>query len=259
MYGNSLKGQLSKSFLQKSIAEIIIVNKKKAGLGRGNHGKQRNRWTTEEDIIIFQSMYDCEVEKGKKKDACKKLGTKFNGRTVRSIEQRWSNLKKGGQTSKYVAFKRQKLEDILLNKSVTKPKVEKLSEKIEVFVEKTKEPILKEVLEIIPERKHERSRKAWKSDEEFELLCNFYELSIDEARNQFGRSYASLAHRLEMIVDSEQPEHIALLKEAAKVISKRKKKEAKNANMSRWKRRSIARKAKKAAKLEKKLNKLRGV
>mgnify|MGYP003627298178 CR=1 FL=1 len=259
LYGNSLKGQLSKSFLQKSIAEIIIVNKKKAGLGRGNHGKQRNRWTTEEDIIIFQSMYDCEVEKGKKKDACKKLGTKFNGRTVRSIEQRWSNLKKGGQTSKYVAFKRQKLEDILLNKSVIKPKVEKLSEKIEVFVEKTKEPILKEVLETISERKHERSRKAWKSDEEFELLCNFYELSIDEARNQFGRSYASLAHRLEMIVDSEQPEHIALLKEAAKVISKRKKEEAKNANMSRWKRRSIARKAKKAAKLEKKLNKLRGV
>jgi len=96
-------------------------------------------------------------------------------------------------------------------------------------------------------------------DEEFELLCNFYELSIDEARNQFGRSYASLALRLEMIVDSEQPEHIAMLKKAAKVISKRKKEEAKNANMSRWKRRRIARKAKKAAKLEKKLNKLRGV
>jgi len=153
------------------------------------------------------------------------------------------------------------------------PKVEKLPEKIEVFVEKHGNPTtrhlsndekkmlseVKEALESLPERKHERSKTNWDSDEEFELLCNFYELSIDEARNQFGRSYASLALRLEKIVDSAEPEHIAMLKKAAKVISKRKKEEAKNANMSRWKRRKIARRAKKAAKLEKKLNKLRGV
>ena len=180
--------------------------------------------------------------------------------SVRSIEQQWAKLKRGGQTSRYVAFKRQKLKDILVKKptiKVIEPKVEKIPERIENFVEKHGN--VNEILEAIPERKHERSQKHWKHEEEFELVCNFYELSIDEARNQFGRSYASLAQRLEMIIDSTEPEHIAMLKEAAKVISKRKKEEAKNANMSRWKRRRIARKAKKAAKLEKKLNKLRGV
>jgi len=185
-------------------------------------------------------MYECEVKNHLKRD----------------IVNEWAKLKRGGQTSRYVAFKRQKLKDILVKKpaiKVIEPKVEKIPEKIE------KHDNVKEILEAIPERKHERSQKHWKHEEEFELVCNFYELSIDEARNHFGRSYASLAQRLEMIIDSTEPEHIAMLKEAAKVISKRKKEEAKNANMSRWKRRRIARKAKKAAKLEKKLNKLRGV
>ena len=280
LYGNALKGRLSKSFLQKAIADLVAkaeIEEKSVIKTKGRETRLSSRLSEDEQLILLHYMYESEVKNRLKKDIVNELASKkFDNRSVRSIEQHWAKLKRGGQTSRYVAFKRQKLKDILVKKPAIKaiePKVEKLPEKIENFVEKHGNPTtrhlsndekkmlgeVKEVLESLPEQKHERSRKAWKSDEEFELLCNFYELSIDEARNQFGRSYGSLALRLEMIVDSEEPEHIAMLKEAAKVISKRKKEEAKNANMSRWKRRRIARKAKKAAKLEKKLNKLRGV
>ena len=243
LYGSALKGQLSKSFLQKAIAELVakVEIEEKSTIkakGRGTD-KTSVRWSEDEQLILLNYIYEGEVNNHMKKDMVNMIASeKLDSRSVGSIKQQWAKLKRGGQTSKYVAFKRQKLKDILV-KPVIKPTVEELPEKIEEVVEK--------------------SRKAWKTEEEFDLLCNFYELSIDEARNQFGRSYASLAQRLEMIVDSAEPEHIAMLKEAAKVISKRKKEQAKNANMSRWKRRRIARKAKKAAKLEKKLNKLRGV
>ena len=280
LYGNALKGKLSKSFLRNAIADLVVkeeIKQKSVIKVKGRVNNLKTRWSEDEKLILLHYMYEGEVKNRMKKDIVNELASKkFNNRSVRSIEQRWAKLKRGGQTSRYVAFKRQKLKDILGKKpaiKVIEPKVEKLPEKIEVFVEKHGNPTtrhlsndekkmlseVKEVLESLPERKHERSKTNWDSDEEFELLCNFYELSIDEARNQFGRSYASLALRLEMIVDSAEPAHIAMLKKAAKVISKRKKEEAKNANMSRWKRRSIARKAKKAAKLEKKLNKLRGV
>jgi hypothetical protein len=277
LYSSSLKGQLSKSFLRNAIAELVGENQqtKKSTVKVVSKHTPRNqkRWSAAEDKILLQKMYDCEITNGMKKSVCEELVDSFDNRTKFSISARWSKLKKGGQTSKYISFKRQMIKDILVKKNEIRPKAETLPEKIEVFVEKHGNPTTRhlsnaekkmfrevnEVLEALPERKHERSQKHWKNEEEFELLCNFYELSIDEARNQFGRSYASLAQRLEMIVDSEQPEHIAMLKKAAKVISKRKKEEAKNTNMSRWKRRRIARKAKKAAKLEKKLNKLRGV
>jgi hypothetical protein len=357
LYGNALKGRLSKSFLQTAIADLVIkeeIKERSVIKTKGLETRLSARWSEDEDLILLHYMYEGEVKNRLKKDIVNELASeKFDNRSVRSIEQRWAKLKRGGQNSRYVTFKRQKLKDILLKKPVNKtiepkvvskntkrwtiaedkillqnmydceitngmkivfceelvntfdnrtkhsisarwsklktggryskydsfkrqmnkPKAETLPEKIEVFVEKHGNPTTRhlsnaekkmfrevnEALEALPERKHKRSKANWSSDEEFELLCNFYELSIDEARNQFGRSYASLALRLEMIVDSEQPEHIAMLKKAAKVISKRKKEEAKNANMSRWKRRRIARKAKKAAKLEKKLNKLRGV
>jgi hypothetical protein len=287
LYGNALKGKLSKSFLQKAIAELLVkaeIAEKSVIKAKGRRTGKTVRWSEDETLILLHYMYEGEVKNDLKKDIVNELASKkFDNRSIASINQQWSKLKKGGVSSRYTAFKRQKMINILdmtgTHRGDGKPpkpietKVENLPEKIDVFVEKHGNPTtrhlsndekkmlseVKEVLETLPERKHERSQKHWKHEEELELLCNFYELSIDEARNKFGRSYASLAQRLEMIVDSEQPEHIAMLKEATKVISKRKKEEAKNANMSRWKRRRIARKAKKAAKLEKKLNKLRGV
>ena len=68
----------------------------------------------------------------------------------------------------------------------------------------------------------DNSRRRWTKEEDFELVCNFYELSIDEARNRFNRSYGAIATRLEMLVDSTKPAHISMLMEASVLIKARK-------------------------------------
>jgi len=104
----------------------------------------------------------------------------------------------------------------------------------------------------------DNSRRRWTKKEDFELVCNFYELSIDEARNRFNRSYGAIATRLEMLVDSTKPAHISMLMEASVLIKARKgvrdSKPTKKPKLSRKERKQ----AKKLAKLEKRLAKLRG-
>lgn len=105
----------------------------------------------------------------------------------------------------------------------------------------------------------------WTEEEDFDLLCNFYELSIDEARNRFNMPYKTIASRLETLIDSTEPLHQTMLMKAAKVVSARKKAESKSNKVGFFKRRKarklakkIARSDKKIAKIEKKLNKMRG-
>ena len=95
-------------------------------------------------------------------------------------------------------------------------------------------------------------------EEDFDLLCNFYELSIDEARNRFNKNYSAIAGRLETLFDSTHHADIELLMEAAELVSSRKKEEDRIRNMGYWKRRKLRKQAKKVAKLERKLNKMRG-
>ncbi len=99
-----------------------------------------------------------------------------------------------------------------------------------------------------------KSKKVfWTDEEDFDILCNFYELSIDEAREKFNKSYAEIAGRLEYIVDSTEPRHHSMLIEASKVINKRKAKSAKPSKPSRKERR----KARKEARLQKRLDKIK--
>lgn len=98
----------------------------------------------------------------------------------------------------------------------------------------------------------------WTKEEDFELVCNFYELSIDEARNRFNRSYGAIASRLEMLVDSTKPDHISMLMEASLLIKARKQVLVKQPKKSRRTLRKERKKAKKEAKLKAKLMKLRG-
>ncbi len=105
----------------------------------------------------------------------------------------------------------------------------------------------------------------WTEEEDFDLLCNFYELSIDEARNHFNLPYSAIASRLELLVDSTEPLHQSMLMKAAEQVSARKQAESKPVKVGFLKRRKarklakkIARSDKKMAKLEKKLNKMRG-
>ena len=105
----------------------------------------------------------------------------------------------------------------------------------------------------------------WTEEEDFDLLCNFYELSIDEARNHFNLPYSAIASRLELLVDSTEPLHQSMLMKAAEQVSARKQAESKPVKVGFLKRRKArklakktARSDKKMAKLEKKLNKMRG-
>jgi hypothetical protein len=99
-----------------------------------------------------------------------------------------------------------------------------------------------------------KSKKVlWTDDEDFDILCNFYELSIDETREKFNKSYAEIAGRLEYIVDSTEPQHHSMLIEAAKVIKKRKEQRAKPSKPSRKERRI----ARKQARLQKRIDKIK--
>jgi len=102
--------------------------------------------------------------------------------------------------------------------------------------------------------KPKKSKKVlWTEEQDFDILCNFYELSIDEAREKFNKSYAEIAGRLEYIVDSTEPQHHSMLIEASKVINKRKAKSAKPSKPSRRERRI----ARKQAKLQKRIDKIK--
>ena len=93
---------------------------------------------------------------------------------------------------------------------------------------------------------------SWDSEKDFDLLVNFYELSIDEAKEKFGLSYGEIASRLEYLVDSTEPAHISMLMEASKAIRSKKIHRSVLANNSP----KIQRKLKKIDKLSKKIDKL---
>ncbi len=98
----------------------------------------------------------------------------------------------------------------------------------------------------------------WTKEQDYDLILNFYELSIDEARNRFNRPYGVIASRLEKLVDSTKPEHISMLVEASKEIKSRKKAQNPTPKKSRRTLRKERKKAKKEAKLKAKLQKIRG-
>ena len=97
------------------------------------------------------------------------------------------------------------------------------------------------------------AKTMWTEEQDFDILCNFYELSIDEARAKFNQSYSIIAGRLEYLVDSTEPQHHLMLIEASKVINKRKAKSVKPSKPSRRERRE----ARKQARLQKKLDKIK--
>jgi len=98
----------------------------------------------------------------------------------------------------------------------------------------------------------------WTKEEDYDLILNFYELSIDEARTRFNRSYGAIATRLERLVDSTKPEHISMLMEASKEIKTRKQAQKPTPKKSRRTLRKERKKAKKEDKLKAKLRKIRG-
>ena len=134
----------------------------------------------------------------------------------------------------------------------------KLPEVVETIVSEVIGETTPEVIEETLPRLN-RTRHKWTDEEELELLCDFYELSIDESRERFQRPFYAIAKRLEMIVDSTEPKYIDMLMEASKVIKQRKRASDEAAKNGFLKRRRLRKTAKKLSKLEKKMNKLKGV
>jgi hypothetical protein len=156
-----------------------------------------------------------------------------------------------------------------LSKKEAHDKIEILTRKLEEVIHTPKEPVYVEqvvetiVSEVIGETttrepRFTRTRHKWTDEEELGLLCDFYELSIDEARERFQRPFYAIAKRLELIVDSTEPKHIDMLMVAARIIKQRKREADKVAKQGYWKRRQVRKTAKRIAKLDKQLLKLRG-
>jgi len=97
--------------------------------------------------------------------------------------------------------------------------------------------------------------KKWTKEKELDLLVNFYELSIEEARERYDASYKTIAGRLEKLFDDDSEEGIELLLEASKKVKLIKRIDNfRNEDFTRKQRRLRS----KINKLQRKLDKLRG-
>ena len=97
--------------------------------------------------------------------------------------------------------------------------------------------------------------KKWTREKEMDLLVNFYELSIEEARERYDASYKTIAGRLEKLFDDDSKEGVELLLEASKKVKLMKRVDnIRNEDYTRKQRRL----AMKISRLQNKLNRLRG-
>ena len=113
---------------------------------------------------------------------------------------------------------------------------------------------LQEIHAIAEETETQIYSSGWDEKQDFFLLVNFYDMSIDEVREYFGRSYADCAGRLEQLIDSTELSHIELVKKAAMTVRERKEPYTPKVPSSRKERRLIA----KMNKLNDQLMRLRG-
>ena len=98
----------------------------------------------------------------------------------------------------------------------------------------------------------ETNMELWTPERDLDLLIHFYELSIDEAKARYGRSYGQIASRLEYLVDSTEPEHIMQVMKATDTIRVKKLHLAALTEES-WR---VKRKVSKIRKLQAKIEKL---
>ena len=263
---------------EEKVEEQIKTKKNKIKKEMKKMKRQVRRWTTEEDYQI-----------GKCANAREALSLGLN-RTERAVEQRFYSLKrkaktlnsqpvekkqkKGAKRGRMTIAELQMIRDCetveeALALNLRKPETiirhyatfhgnamsKEDREKSFVVLEAPKQKKKKKV----HGNKGKKYAPRWTKEQDYDLVLNFYELSIDEARNRFNRSYGAIATRLEMLVDSTKPEHISMLMEASKEIKSRKQSQNPTPRKSRRTLRKERKMAKKQAKLEAQLKRLRGV
>jgi len=264
-----------KSRIKKNLENKIKQNKvRKLKNKKAKKTGQMTKWTKEEDISV------CRYSSAK--EAGLNLTEAGSKRTYGGITQRWYSLKKSGamlalkevkkvpkyikekkkstkskkpRSSGYTSLRWKKEEDSLLSEVSTLDELKTLAKNTGRSLSAVKVRFYSKGFSFSTK---DNSRRRWTKEEDFNLVCDFYELSIDEARNLFNRSYGAIASRLEMLVDSTEPDHISMLMEASVLIKARKSVRDSKATKSPKPSRKERKQAKKLAKLEKRLAKLRG-
>ena len=97
----------------------------------------------------------------------------------------------------------------------------------------------------------------WTNEKDLDLLINFYDLTIDEATERYATTYGNIASRLETLINSNNPDKIALVMKASKAVKKNRAKQVKESKPSRRERRKQAKEARKAKREQKRIEKLK--
>ena len=180
------------------------------------------RWSNEEETQLLEyvndevSWEDISRELQRSIPACKKR--------VKKLEIEW-------------------IEKINENKSFSDEKIDRMVTEVTEFMENNKSLFY---------AGGETNMELWTPERDLDLLIHFYELSIDEAKARYGRSYGQIASRLEYLVDSTEPEHIMQVMKATDKIRVKKLHLAALTEES-WR---VKRKVSKIRKLQTKIEKL---
>lgn len=144
----------------------------------------------------------------------------------------------------------EKVQEISGNKrsaNATKAKFKKLNADLaKQYTDKKVETVKETMVEVY--------NNDWSEEADYFLLVNFYDMSIDEVRSHFGRSYAKCAGRLEQLIDSTELTHIELVSKAATAVRERKQPNIPKGPISAKEKRIIN----KMVKLQFRLDRLRG-
>tara|TARA_R100000734_G_C3301399_1_gene91994 strand:+ start:175 stop:1164 length:990 start_codon:yes stop_codon:yes gene_type:complete len=225
LFAQSISGNLTKQMASEQIISLENIVKEVEEKPQSNNRKGviKRRWTKKEDELLMNCKNSQDLL----------ALSKEIGRTMSSTSQRYYSKKKS------------------LREMLSEPKKKKSPAK------KTKTYKKRPNTELHKKKQYNK----WTKEEDFDLVCNFYELSIDQAKSRYGdRTYGTIAARLEKLVDSDKPEVKAMLIEASIIIKARKKASQKPTKLNRKQRRELRKQKKidkKTAKLENKLNKLR--
>jgi len=213
---------------KQSLAEIKKPDKQNNLLYQGNS----IRWSSKEDYILVEWMNE-------HKDGEQGFPPNLN-RTPRACRERWiRNLKELTPSIKTV-----RKDGTYTLKEDKSPVVEKVIDKRTPLNRLNNEST-----------DYPNTHKAWTYDESLNALVMWHSLTIDDARNMFGRPYWVIAKHVEKHFDFTYAESKSLLMKATEIknqLEDNMKPEKKPSLLKRWK---AKRNAKKQGRLEKKLAK----
>lgn len=209
------------------------------------------RWTLEEDAIVTE----WKVNKNKYPPT-----TLFTNRTHKAIQQRWQRSLKHRV---FEIMNRVDLDKIVFEERVTNTASTK-DDYVEIHTRENKPVRLNES----PSKEYSKVSDTWSVDESLSLLVSFPEISIEEARETYGRPYWVIAKHYEKHYDLTYAVSEELVMKATEIRNQMKrnmKPEKKPSLLKRWKLRRIAKREKrlnhkldkavtKLSKLQKKVN-----